>query len=227
MAKLRPGSPVQLGISIFLGYFSIAIAFGVAGRELGFPLLTLTAFSVIVFAGASQFLAIQLLAQGVGGVAIIAATFILNARHFVMSLAIRDRIEGSRIPRPLLAFGITDEVFASSAIRIGPIRDTELLTIEIMAYSGWIGGTVAGFVIGRFLPPAIEQAMGIALYAMFIALIVPGIARFWRYAIVVAAAGAINVGVTALGLSRGPALLIAIVVPALLFALSPTWSEPT
>ena len=227
MAKLRAGSPAQLGIAILLGYFSIALAFGVAGRDLGFPLLTLTAFSVIVFAGASQFLAIQLLAQGVGGIAIVFATFILNARHLVMSLALRDRIEGSRIPRPVLAFGITDEVFASAATRTGPIRDSELLLLEAMAYSGWVSGTVAGYLVGQFLPPVLEEAMGIALYAMFISLIVPGVLRFWRYGVAVVAAGAVNFGVTALGLSRGPALLIAIILPALILAMSPKWSEST
>ncbi len=227
MAKMRPGSPLQLGIAILLGYFSIAIAFGVAGREFGFSLPALTGLSVFVFAGASQLLAIQLLAQGVGGVAVIVATLILNARHVVMSLAIRDRIEGSRVPRPVLAFGITDEVFASAATRVGPIRDVDLLTMEILAYSGWVGGTIAGFIIGRFLPPAIEEAMGIALYAMFVSLIVPGIIRFWRYGIVVVAAGAVNYGITSLGLSRGPALLVAIVLPAVAFAFGPRWSEPT
>lgn len=224
---MRPGSPVQLGVAIFLGYFSIAVAFGVAGRELGFSLRVLTGLSVFVFAGASQFLAIQLLAQGVGGVAVIVATLILNARHVVMSLAIRDRVEGDRVPKPVLAFGITDEVFASAATRVGPIRDVDLLTMEVMAYFGWVGGTIAGFVAGRFLPPAIEEAMGIALYAMFVSLIVPGIARFWRYGIVVVAAGAVNFGMTSLGLSRGPALLVAIVLPAVVFALGPRWSEPT
>ncbi|MEE8440636.1 MAG: AzlC family ABC transporter permease [Spirochaetia bacterium] len=227
MAKVRPGSPIQLGIAILLGYFSIAVAFGVTGRDLGFPLLVLIGLSVFVFAGASQFLAIQLLAQGVGGVAVIVATLILNARHVVMSLAVRDRIEGDSVPKPVLAFGITDEVFASAAIRVGPIRDVDLLTMEILAYSGWVGGTIAGFVVGRFLPPAIEEAMGIALYAMFVSLIVPGIARFRRYGMVVAAAGAFNYGITSLGLSRGPALLVAIVLPAIVFALGPRWSEPT
>ena len=198
-----------------------------AGRELGFSLLVLTGFSVFVFAGASQFLAIQLLAQGVGGVAVIVATLILNARHVVMSLAIRDRIEGDGVPKPVLAFGITDEVFASAATRVGPIRDVDLLTMEVLAYFGWVGVTIAGFVAGRFLPPAIEEAMGIALYAMFVSLIVPGITRFWRYGIVVVAAGAVNFGMTSLGLSRGPAPLVAIVLPAVVFALGPRWSEPT
>lgn len=216
---------LQLGVAILLGYFSIAVAFGVAGRELGFSLMVLAALSVFVFAGASQFLAIELLAQGVGGVAIIAATFVLNARHIVMSLAIRDRIRGDQVPRPLLAFGITDEVFTSAATRIGPIRDTELLGMETLAYSGWVGGTIAGFMVGDFIPPAIEAAMGIALYAMFVALIVPGVLRFWRYGVVVAAAGAIHFGLTALGLPRGPALLISIVLPAVIFAAFPGWSE--
>jgi 4-azaleucine resistance transporter AzlC len=212
-------------MAILLGYFSIAVAFGVAGRELGFGLPVLTALSVFVFAGASQFLAVQLLAQGVGGLAVIAATLVLNARHIVMSLALRDRVTGSRIPRPLLAFGITDEVFTSAATRTGPIRDTELLTIEALAYSGWVSGTIAGFLVGGFLPPIVEEAMGIALYAMFVALIVPGVLRFWRYGVVVAAAGAVNLGLTALSIPRGPALLLAIVVPALLFAVLPRWSE--
>ena len=69
--------------------------------------------------------------------------------------------------------------------------------------------------------------MGIALYAMFVALIVPGVLRFWRYGIVVIAAGGVNYAATAVGIGRGPALLIAIVLPALLFAISPRWSEPT
>jgi len=220
-------SPVQLGIAILLGYFSIAVAFGVAGRDLGFSLPILVSLSVFVFAGASQFLALQLLTQGVGGVAIVAATFILNARHIVMSLALRDRVHGHHIPRPVIAFGITDEVFASAATRHGMIEDRELLAMEALAYSGWVSGTIAGFILGQFLPPSVEDAMGIALYAMFASLIVPGVLRFWRYGVVVAAAGAVHAGVVALGISRGVALLVAIVVPALLFAALPAWSEPT
>ena len=220
-------SPLQLGTAILLGYFSIAVAFGVAGRELGFSWPVLVGFSLFVFAGASQFLAVQLLAEGVGGLAVIAATLVLNARHIVMSLALRVRISGNRVPRPLLAFGITDEVFTSAATRIGSIRDTDLLVMEGLAYSGWVSGTVAGFVVGSFIPPVMEAAMGIALYAMFVALVVPGVLRFWRYGAVVATAGASNFLLSAIGMPRGPALLVSIILPALLFAATPTWSEPS
>ena len=227
MSRRESGNPIQLGIAILLGYFSIAVAFGVAGRDLGFSLPVLAALSVFVFAGASQFLALQLLTQGVGGVAIVVATFVLNARHIVMSLALRDRVAGSRIPKPLLAFGVTDEVFASATTRRGEIDDGELFAMEILAYSGWVSGTIAGFVVGQFLPSGLENAMGIALYAMFAALIVPGVLRFWRYGVVVVAAGGLHSAIAATGLSRGPALLIAILVPAIVFSLVPSWSETT
>jgi 4-azaleucine resistance transporter AzlC len=223
----RQHSPLYLGIAILLGYFSIAVAFGVAGRDLDFSLPVLAGLSIFVFAGASQFLAVQLLSQGVGGVAVIAATFILNARHIVMSFAMRNRIRGDQVPRPLLAFGITDEVFTSAATRAAPIRDTELLAVEGLAYLGWVSGTVVGFVVGNFIPPVIEAAMGIALYAMFIALIVPGILRFWRYGVVAATAGVVHFGLKALATPHGPALLLSIVLPALVFAALPAFSEET
>lgn len=225
MAQNAGPRPFQLGLTIFLGYVSIAIAFGAAGRQLGFPLVVLASFSVFVFAGASQFLAVQLLASGVGGLSIVLATFVLNARHIVMSLALRDRIEGNRIPRPVTAFGVTDEIFASAAARPGSIRDTELLTVQIMAYSGWVSGTIAGYLAEQFLPASVGSAMGIAMYAMFVALIVPSILRFWRYGIVSLAAGGLNWALVALGTPRGIALLVAIVSVAVLFSVTPAWSE--
>lgn len=225
MSQRTGPRPFQLGLTIFLGYVSIAIAFGAGGRQLGFPLVALAAFSVFVFAGASQFLAVQLLSSGVGGLSIVFATFVLNARHIVMSLALRDRIDGDAIPKPLIAFGVTDEIFTSAAARPGPIRDTELLTMQIMAYTGWVSGTIIGYLAGQFLPASMEAAMGIAMYAMFVALIMPSIVRYWRYAVVALAAGGINWVLVEVGAPRGIALLAAIVGVAALFSAIPAWSE--
>jgi 4-azaleucine resistance transporter AzlC len=176
---------LQLGIAILLGYISIGLTFGVAGRTLGFSLLVPAAMSIFVFAGTSQFLAIQLLIAGAGPLSIIAATFILNSRHIVMSLALRDRIEGDRIPKPFLAWGITDEVFASAAGRPGGIRDMSL----------------------------------------FVALLVPGVIRFWRYGVVAGAAGGINWVLGLSGLPRGISLLVAICVAAAVLGILPAWRE--
>ncbi|MFP4113401.1 MAG: AzlC family ABC transporter permease [Spirochaetota bacterium] len=216
---------MSAGTAILLGYFSIAIAFGVSGRSIGLPAVAVAGFSVFVFAGASQFVAVGLLAQGAGALSIIAATLVLNSRHIVMSMSLRDRIVGSRIPRPVLAFGITDEVFTAAATRPGEIQDTDLLVSEALAYSGWIGGTVVGFLIGSVLPSVMEDAMGIALYAMFVALIVPAVLRFPRYLVPALAAGGCNWALQAIGVPVGIALLVSIGAVAALFAVSPRWSE--
>jgi len=214
-----------LGAAILFGYLSIAIAFGAAGRAAGIPAVAVASFSVFVFAGASQFMAVSLLAQGVGAVPIIVATLVINARHIVMSMALRDRIEGTRVPRPVLAFGVTDEVFTAAATRRGPVVDTELALMEALAYSGWVSGTVIGFLIGGVVPVVIERAMGIALYAMFVALIVPPIVRFPRYLVPALLAGGVNWALQIAGVPVGIALVVAIAAVAALFAVSPRWSE--
>lgn len=214
-----------LGVAILLGYFSIAIAFGVSGRATGLPVAAVAGFSVFVFAGASQFMAVSLLAQGAGAVSIIVATLVINARHFVMSMALRDRIDATGVPRPVLAFGVTDEVFTAAATRPGSIRDTQLLGMEALAYGGWVAGTLVGYLAGGVLPLVVEQAMGIALYAMFVALIVPPILRFPRYLAPALLAGATNWGLQALGVPVGISLVLAIAAVAAVFAVSPRWSE--
>jgi 4-azaleucine resistance transporter AzlC len=219
------GGPAEIGLTILFGYFFIAIAFGAAGRAAGLAAAATAGFSVFVFAGASQFMAVSLIGQGAGAVSIIAATLVLNLRHVVMSMTLRNRIEGSSVPRPLLAFGITDEVFAAFAARRGPIRDTHLLVTEALAYAGWVGGTIVGYLAGGVLPEQLEQAMGIALYAMFVALIIPPIRRFPKYAVPALAAGALNWGLQAIGVPVGVALLISIPVVAIGFAAVPGWSD--
>jgi len=218
--------PVGIGLAILFGYFSIAVAFGVSGRSIGLPAVTVASLSVFVFAGASQFMAVSMLAQGAGVFSIILATLVLNSRHLVMSLALRNRITGHRVPRPLLAFGVTDEVFGANATVPGDIPDTDLLVTEALAYAGWVGGSVAGYVAGGFLPRVIERSMGIALYAMFVALIVPPIRRFPRYAVPAVAAGVTNWALQEAGLPVGIALLASISATASIFALAPRWSEP-
>ncbi len=217
--------PAGVGFTILFGYFFIAVAFGAGGRAAGLPVSATAGFSVFVFAGASQFMAVSLLAQGAGAVAVTLATLVLNLRHIVMSLALRDRIRGARVPRAVLAFGITDEVFAATASRPGEIRDTDLLVTELLAYAGWVGGTVVGYLIGGILPPSLERAMGIALYAMFVALIVPALRSSPAYLAPMLAAGILNWGLQSLGVPVGIALLISIPVTAALFAIDPRWSR--
>lgn len=222
----RATSAAGTGVAILLGYFSIAIAFGVSGRAAGFSAPAIAAFSVFVFAGASQFMAVSMLALGAGPVSVILATLVLNSRHLVMSMALRDRIRSTGVPRALLAFGITDEVFAAAATAPGDVDDRELLMMEALAYGGWVAGSVTGFLLGAILPEVLEQAMGIALYAMFVSLLVPAVMRFPRYLAPAAVAGGVNWLLQLGGVPVGIALVVAIGGVAAAFALFPRWSEP-
>ncbi len=166
----------------------MAITFGLVVRSVG--LTTLDAFlaSLLVFAGAAQFLAIGM--YGAAGLAvgavspaslvviaqIVIAGWLLNLRHLLMSSVIAHNLSGThRVgARSVLAFGVTDEVFGVAGWRIaegGEVRPPYLLGLEIGAYSAWVGGTVVGALSGEILPEHLRVAMGLALYALFAALL--------------------------------------------------------
>lgn len=209
----------QLGLSIHLGYLSIAVAFGVTSQALGFPWWLPVAMSVFVFAGASQFLAVQLLATSASPPSIVIAVMMLNLRHIVMSLTLSARFATKRYFRPAAAFFVTDEVFAAVATMESPVGHRELLKVGIPAYAGWVLGTVLGLLIGARLPGGLQEAMGIALYAMFVAIIVPGMFRRMRYVVAVASAAATHVLLVAANVETGIAILLAMTVPAVVIGV--------
>lgn len=189
------------GLPIFLGYIPAAVAFGVLGATTGLSIYETTAMSVWVYAGASQFMALNLIQNGVNSSEIILATFVLNLRHLLMSTVLSQRIKGHRAAKSLLSFGITDETFVITTLGVnggkeeGDSRITSAARfagVAIMAYSGWIGGTVLGTVFANILPPFVMKGMGISLYAMFIALLVPSIKRSGRIALVAVLGALVN-----------------------------------
>jgi 4-azaleucine resistance transporter AzlC len=175
-------------IPIASGYIPVAITFGLVVRATG--LTTVDAFlaSLLVFAGAAQFLAIGM--YGAAGLVagtvspaslvviaqIVIAGWLLNLRHLLMSSVIAHNLNGARgiLTRSVLAFGVTDEVFGVAGWRIaegGTVRPRYLLGLELGAYSAWVGGTVVGALSGEILPHHLQVAMGLALYALFAALL--------------------------------------------------------
>lgn len=136
--------------------------------------------SLAVYAGASQFIGANLMASAAASWEIVLTAFIINLRHLLMSASISRRIEGSasRGWMPLLAFGITDETFSVASFR----KEAELspkfvLGVNILAYASWNLGTWIGIFMARGLPEILKTSMGIALYAMFIGLLVPSLKR--------------------------------------------------
>ncbi|HOU33037.1 MAG TPA: AzlC family ABC transporter permease [Synergistaceae bacterium] len=214
----------RCGIPIIVGYVPIALAFGVLAKTGGIPLWGAALFSGVVFAGASQFMALALWGGGAGMGEIILATFLVNFRHFLMSAALAARCPGLRgALRPLLAFGVTDEVFSLASLRETPPSSAEVLGLEAAAYGSWVGGTMLGFLLGEFLGETLRASLGIAIYAMFVGLLVPAVRRLPRRGAVALLAGGFHLALVHLpGVSSSTALVGGMVLGALVGS----WGTP-
>ncbi len=176
MAKQEIKDAVKAGIPIFIGYFPAAVAFGILSKTTGVTLLESFLFSAVVFAGASQFIALNLLATGMGPLGIILTTLLVNFRHFLMSAYLATRIKKTiKKYYFFLAFGVTDEVFSVLSFTKGPLSKGFVFALQMSAYSGWVSGTLCGYLMGGFLPPILSQSMGVALYALLLAILMPEI----------------------------------------------------
>ncbi|AGB41087.1 putative branched-chain amino acid permease (azaleucine resistance) [Halobacteroides halobius DSM 5150] len=178
--NLSFSSGLKKGIPIALGYIPIAIAFGLVSKSAGIPNSISILMSLLVFAGASQFIAVNLLALQTGYWEIVMTTFIINLRHFLMSASISQKInkEVSQKWRAILAFGITDETFSVASLR--PEKELTakfLLGLNLISYSAWVLGTAIGVFLGASLPEVVQNSMGIALYVMFIGLLIPSLKK--------------------------------------------------
>lgn len=167
----------RAGIPVVLGFIPVGIAFGVMARQAGFSTAEACLMSLSVYAGASEMMAVGMYAQGAGILAIILATFFLNLRHIIMSTCVFNRMSTSkRIQRLLAAFGVTDESFAIyTTIPQKQCTPAFFFGIIIVTYSSWNIGTLIGAVASDFLPAIVTASLGIALYAMFIGLLMPGL----------------------------------------------------
>ncbi|MGM8366295.1 AzlC family ABC transporter permease [Virgibacillus sp. W0181] len=193
---LRKGFAV--GFPIMLGYLPIAITYGVLAKQAGLTILELTLMSVLVFAGASQFMGANMIAVGAGAVEIVVATFVLNFRHFVMSLSFMNRVRDhfSLKWRFALSLGLTDETFAVSSLHSDETKREKgvlfYLAIILTAYFSWVVGSFLGGILGEVIPEKLSQSMGVALYAMFIGLLIPSVKKNARVGLIALLAMMIN-----------------------------------
>ncbi|MDR3566305.1 MAG: AzlC family ABC transporter permease [Negativicutes bacterium] len=166
------------GLPIVMGYFPVAMAFGLLAKSVNLSLLDSCLFSLVVFAGASQFMALELIRAGIATGDIVLATFLLNLRHLMMSASLAVRLEEvDKRWLPFIAFGITDESFSVAALRNGPLGVPFLIALQGIAYGAWACGTFAGYLVGAALPEAVQSSLGVGLYALFTAILVPEIKK--------------------------------------------------
>ena len=166
---------VRQGLPVGLGYFSVSFGFGAMAAAKGVSALDATLISITNVTSAGQFAGLTLIVAAATLWEIVLTQLIINSRYALMSLALSQRM-GEKIgfwPRLLIAFINTDEIFALAMARKEPLTVPFLLGLGLLPVMGWTGGTLCGSLAGSVLPGDIRAALGVMLYGMFIAIVVP------------------------------------------------------
>ena len=163
------------GIPIALGYLPVSFSFGFIAVNGGLPIWLVLLISMTNLTSSGQLAGTNLIIHGGTLLEITLNTFIINLRYFLMSLSLSQKVDKktSLINRLCFSFGITDEIFAIAATKPGSITSSYMYGLITCPYLGWALGTFLGACASGVLPSSLKSALGIALYAMFIAIIIP------------------------------------------------------
>ena len=166
---------IRQGVPVGLGYFSVSFGFGALASAQGLRALDATLISLTNLTSAGQFAGLTLILASAGLWEMVLTQLVINSRYALMSLALSQRM-GQKIgllPRLLIAFFNTDEIFALAMARPAPVTSPGLRGLGMGPLLGWTGGTLCGALAGSVLPESLRMALGVMLYGMFIAIVVP------------------------------------------------------
>ena len=197
---------IRDGIPIALGYIAVAFTLGIAAKNAGLTALQSTVMSITNITSAGEFAALGLIASGATLLEMAATQLIINLRYCIMSCALSQRLDpkASFWHRLLIAFGITDEIFGLSICAEQNLTPFYIYGVMSIAIPGWALGTCLGTLSGNLLPAGLLRAMSIAIYGMFIAIIVPPCKKNGILAVLITVSMAASAGFTFL---PGPARL--------------------
>ncbi len=163
------------GIPIALGYFAVSITFGMAAVTGGLTVGQAVLISLTSLTSAGQFAGLGIILAAGSYWEMAMTQLIINLRYCLMSFSLSQKLEKKRSPlhRYIVAFGITDEIFGISASKEGRVNPYYNYGAMSVAIPGWTIGTFAGALLGNVLPDFITSALGVAIYGMFLAVIIP------------------------------------------------------
>ncbi len=211
------------GIPIALGYLSVSFGFGIMAVQKGLSVFEAVMISVTNLTSAGQAAGVEIIAASGALLEMILTQLIINIRYSLMGISLSQKLDKSfTTPHRLAAsFGITDEIFAVSSAQIHPVTPPYMYGLILISFIGWGTGTFLGAAAGEILPAMVTEAMGIVLYGMFIAIIVPPSRKEKSVLLVVAAAAAVSVlfRFVFTEVSTGFAIIISACIAAALGAL--------
>lgn len=163
------------GIPIGLGYLSVSFSFGMMAVNMGLPVWAAVMISMTNLTSAGQVAGISLISAGAAYVEVALTQLVINLRYALMSISVSQKADKSFnvFHRLLASFGITDEIFAVATGNTSNIGIRYMYGLITVPYIGWTAGTLLGSAAGAILPETVTSAMNIAIYGMFIAIIIP------------------------------------------------------
>ncbi len=168
-------SGMRDGIPIALGYLSVSFTFGIKAVNDGLYWWEALLISMTNLTSAGQLAGISVIAAGGSLIEIAMTQIVINMRYALMSLSLTQKLDkrftGGK--RWLAGFGITDEIFAVASGRLSEVSASYMAGLITTPFVGWSLGTALGALAGNVLPPSVQSALSVAIYAMFIAIFVP------------------------------------------------------
>lgn len=188
MSSYRKG--IQDGLPIAIGYLSVSFTFGMKAVGEGLLWWQALLISMTNLTSAGQFAGLSVMTAGGTFIEMACTQLVINMRYALMSLSLSQKVDGSisGVRRWIVGFGVTDEIFAVAMGNYKAVGMKYMLGLMSTPYLGWSLGTLIGAVAGSVLPGVVRSALGVAIFAMFIAIFVPPMKKNKAVAIVVAIA---------------------------------------
>ena len=185
---------VRDGIPIALGYFAVAFSLGIAARNAGLTAMQGFVASTLCVASAGEYALFTMIGAGATFLETAILTLITNARYFLMSCALSQRIDPKMrdIHRYTVGAVVTDEIFGITIARPGYLEPAYNYGAISVSVPGWAVGTALGIIMGNLLPANIVSALSVALYGMFLAIIIPPMKKDRAVALCVAGGFALS-----------------------------------
>ena len=168
-------SGMRDGIPIALGYFAVSFSFGILAVSGGLSPWEAGLISLTNLTSAGQFAGLEVIVAGGTYLELMLTQLVINLRYLLMSFSLSQklRMDEPRVHRMILAFGITDEIFGISIGQKDKVSAFYHYGAMCVAIPGWTLGTVVGAIFGNILPVMVVNALSVALYGMFIAIVIP------------------------------------------------------
>ena len=163
------------GLPIGLGYLSVSFAFGIFAVNSGLTAAEASLISMTCMTSAGQLAAVPILTAGGSLLELIVSQIIINLRYSLMSISLSQKLgeDVSAADRFAIAFFNTDEIFAVASSQPGQVSRAYMYGLGVLPWVGWAGGTIAGALAGNILPTIVTSSLGVAIYGMFIAIVLP------------------------------------------------------